>query len=683
MKLATEWRCVGVSAAVRRVMAAGMAVLLALGAAGGLATVSPLRAQEPPPPPIATGDFASRPSFSDAQLSPNGTMLSFLRRRGGEVTFVISALDSKQIVRAFGTDPADQIEWYRWVTDDKVLLSASTAGKFFGDDVRYSRLVLIQIADGSMTKLFGRSDVVEGDNVIHVAEDGSYILVSIQQSIYDYPAVVRYELAPGGKIETVQNSRDGVWNWVADDKGVVRMGTGWQNRRLKIFYRPDAASDLKLIARLKEGDAADRYWDALQIINGSNEGYVLSEAENGRVGLRKFNFATREVVETVYENSDWDIDSVTLRDGKPFAAYFTADRDEVHWFDPATRVQHAALRKALGNGEVWVVSRAKDGSRMLVWTGSEADPGVLYLYEPTAKRLEEIAQYRPAIDFRTLAQTAPVNYTARDGTAIRAYLTLPRGRAAKGLPMVILPHGGPYGVRDKLQYNDEVQLLANRGYAVLQPNFRGSGGYGEAFFELGTGQMGRAMQNDLDDAMDWAVGEGIADPSRVCVVGSSYGGYAAMWAVLRNPERYKCAASWAGVTDLDRQLKYDRQSFSRNGFKRWRDRVRGEGASDVKDVSPYMFAETLNRPLLLAHGTKDIVVPYSQYTLFEKAARAAPVRPTTLVIKDEGHSFTKSENEQQWYDALERFLTEHNPADPVAPAGASAAGAATSVLAGE
>jgi dipeptidyl aminopeptidase/acylaminoacyl peptidase len=226
-------------------------------------------------------------------------------------------------------------------------------------------------------------------------------------------------------------------------------------------------------------------------------------------------------------------------------------------------------------------------------------------------------------------------------------------------------------VRDKLQYNDEVQLLANRGYAVLQPNFRGSGGYGEAFEEKGNGQIGRGMQDDIDDAMDWAVEQGIADAGRVCVVGGSYGGYAAIWSVIRNPERYRCAASWAGVTDWDRMLRYDRKFFSRGKYYReWSRTVRGEDVKNLKDVSPYRAAEQLNRPLLLAHGTKDNVVPFKQYTQFEKASRKAPVKPTTLVIKDEGHSFSKPENEKAWYDALEGFLMKHNPPDAAVAVGA-------------
>jgi dipeptidyl aminopeptidase/acylaminoacyl peptidase len=672
---------------VQRIFRKGLALVAGLMLASSIGAAAQDAAQVPeaaaaartpinlPPPQIAIKDFAGRSAFWDGKLSPDGSKFSYLRRKDGNTQFIIAEVSTRKLVHAFGTDPSDQFEWYNWVSDDKLLFSVSTAGTFMGEDVRYTRLILVDVTTGVMSPLFGRTNVVEGDNVIHYAEDGSYILVSIQKTIYDYPSVMRHELVPDGKVTTVQQPRDGVWNWTADNNGVVRMGAGWLDGRLKVYYRSDATGELKLVARVKEGEkTSDKYWDAVQILGGSDEGYVLSEGETGRVGLRRYNFATREMLETIYEHPEWDIDSVGLKDGQPYAAYYTADRDEVHYFDPAVRKQHAALRKALGDVEVWVPSRAKDGSRMLVYAGNEADPGVLYMYEPAGKILKEIAQYRPTLDFQALASPKPMQYTARDGAVIRGYLTLPRGREGKGLPLIIMPHGGPYGIRDKLTYNDEVQLLANRGYAVLQPNFRGSGGYGEAFFELGTGQIGRKMQDDLDDAMDWAVKEGIADPARVCVVGGSYGGYAAMWAVLRNPERYRCAASWAGVTDLEKQLRYDSQSFSRGGYKRWRDRVRGQGVAEVKTVSPMGHAAKLNRPLLLAHGTKDIVVPFSQYNMFEKATREAPMRPQTLVIKDEGHSFSTSENEQQWYEALTGFLAKHNPPDP-APVTVAAASA--------
>lgn len=654
-------------------LALGVGLTLGMVPAAAQEVVAPAPAQaaapETRPPLVPASRFARRPAFWDTKLSPDGAMFSFMRHSNGEQQFVITDALTGKLIRAFAADPKDELEWYRWVTNDKLLLGVSTPGYFQNEEVRYTRLVLVEVASGVMSRLFERSDVVEGDNVIHVAEDGSHILVSIQQTIYDYPSVMRHELKPKGKVSKVQDPRDGVWNWVTDDEGVVRMGTGWFENRLKIYYRAGAGQNLELVARLKEEESADRYFDALQIINGSDEGYVLSEGENGRVGLRRFNFATRSVIETVYEHPQWDIDSVTLKDGKPYAAFYTADRDEVHWFDPAIQKRDRALRKALGNGEVWIVSRAEDESRMLVYAGQENDPGILYLYDPAAKILREISQFRPELDTRNLASPRPMQYTARDGTLIRGYLTLPKGREAKGLPLIVMPHGGPFGVRDKLEYNDEVQLLANRGYAVLQPNYRGSGGYGDAFFELGTGQIGRKMQDDIDDAMDWAVKEGIADPARVCVVGGSYGGYAALWAALRNPERYRCAASWAGVTDWNKMLRYDRRYLTARVNKAWSARVRGDKTADLDAVSPYRLAGQLSRPVLLAHGTEDQRVPLSQYNIFEKAARAAPVPPQTLVIKGEGHSFTTPENAQAWFEALEGFLAKHNPADPVTVAG--------------
>ncbi|MFM7402863.1 MAG: alpha/beta hydrolase family protein [Erythrobacter sp.] len=583
------------------------------------------------PPSIPASQFAARPAFWDAKLSPNGVMMAFMRYKDGNPIFVISDTVSGKLAGAVALEPSDDFEWYRWVGDGKLLLSVSTPGDFFGDEVRYTRLFLFEVSTGALTRLFSRSTVVENDNVIHVAKDGSYILVAIQQTPYDYPAVQRHDLAPNGKITTVQQPREGVWNWDADDQGVVRMGTGFVDGKLKVYYRATAGGPLALVARLQDDDR-EGLWDTLQIVNGSDEGYVLSEGENGRVALRRFNFAKREVIETVYEHPDLDVESAVLREGKPFAAFYTSDRDEVHWFDPEMARHDRGLRKALGAGEVWMVSRSENNARMLVYAGGESDPGVLYLYDPAAKLLREVSQYRPGLDYRSLAKPKPVRYTARDGTPIRGYLTLPRGREAKALPLIVMPHGGPFGVRDKLEYNDEVQLLANRGYAVLQPNYRGSGGYGNAFFALGNGQIGRKMQDDLDDAMDWAVAEGIADPKRVCVVGGSYGGYAALWAVLRNPERYRCAASWAGVTDWTKLLKYDRGYLSKRVNKVWSAKVRGDGTADLDTVSPYRAAEQLSRPVLLAHGTKDQRVPMSQYNVFEKAARTAPIPPQTLVI---------------------------------------------------
>ena len=624
----------------------------------------PASGAEVPPPLIPTSSFAESSLFSNAQLSPAGDRIAATVTAGGYPSIILADPVTRTALSRYRLEDNLDIEWFRWAGNNRILLSVSVAGAFDGEEVRYTRLFVIDLETGE-TRFIGRKDpIVDGDDVIHLAEDGSYALVSMQRSIYDYPSVYKFELQEGGSVREVQSQRDGVWEWSADSDGVVRIGWGWMNGRLRIFYRSSADNDLDLVGKFREGDDAARYWTVSYIKAGSDIGYVLEENAAGRLALKSYDFLNRKSLETIYENADWDVEEATIgKDGLPRYVEYTDDREQIVWLDQQGKRTQAMLEKALNVDVVRIISTARDESRMLVWAGAANDPGALYVFTPGEKKLDQFAEMRKSVPFMLLAKPKPFTYEARDGVKIRAYLTLPRGREAENLPLIILPHGGPYGVRDELRYDDEVQFLANRGYAVLQPNYRGSDGYGDDFSELGRGQIGRKMQDDLDDAMDWAVAQGMADKDRVCVVGGSYGGYAALWAVLRNPERYRCAASWAGVTDFKSQLRYDRSFFSGRGARKWRERVQGEEEFDLDLVSPAKNAKTLNRPVLLAHGDEDSRVPFSQYKKMRDATKNAPMPPELLVIEGEGHSFSSAENEQKWYDALEAFLARHNPAD--------------------
>ncbi len=300
---------------------------------------------------------------------------------------------------------------------------------------------------------------------------------------------------------------------------------------------------------------------------------------------------------------------------------------------------------------------------MIIFSISSTDPGSYYLFKPDERKLDRIGGINDPIDPEKMAEPKYVEYYARDGLKIKAYLTLPRGKAERDLPLVILPHGGPYDIRDTWDYNAEVQFLANRGYAVFRPNFRGSGGYGEDFYSKGEGQIGRAIQDDLDDGMDWLVKQGVVDASRVCLVGSSYGGYAAMWGVIRNPERYRCAASFAGVTDLAKQIKYDNKFLRSRYAREWKKTVQGEDDFDLDTVSPAHNIAKLKRPLLVAHGKDDSNVPFSQFKHIESSAKKNNILIEQKVYQDEGHGFSDRKNEADWYTRLETFLRQHNPPD--------------------
>ncbi len=646
------------------------------GAVALLLLSGPLTAQTVPPPApaeqtrpaqIPTKAFASSSGISDMMLSPDGNRIAVRATFEGKVSLAILDAANAAALQKLPVPAKTELEWFRWAGNDKMLMSISTTVPWFDDEAKLTRLYWFDIASGRINIIARKEQGLLGDDLLYTDPAGQYVLLAIQRTIYDYPSVWQFPLVAdsGKQARQIQPQKPGVWDWYADDQGNVRVGFEvMPSRKLRIWYRSKPADELKMVAKLDENSSEDDYIDVLQIFSASDEGYVLKKDDSGHVALRKFNYATRQVGETVYAAPGWDVTDVDIdRAGKVTAAYYTDDRDKVVWFEPRMKAIQTRLERALKGSDVWVFSRAKDDSRMLVWAGHEDDPGGTYIYTAAKATLDPLVVSVPEVDRALLATPRPISYTARDKTTIHGYLTLPRGRTPKGLPLVIMPHGGPYWVRDKLEYDSEVQLLANRGYAVLQPNFRGSEGYGEKFDELGRGQIGRAMQDDLDDAMDWAVAQGIADPKRVCLVGASYGGYAALWGVIRNPERYRCAASFAGVTDWKRQLKYSSSFLAPKGKSKWRSRVVGDDNKfDLDLVSPLVQAARLTRPVLLTHGDADTTVPYKQFRLFRDAtAKTGLVESVTFA--EEAHGFDKPENETLWYDRLEAFLKKHNPPD--------------------
>jgi dipeptidyl aminopeptidase/acylaminoacyl peptidase len=611
---------------------------------------------------IPTADFARDPLVSGPQLSPDGKrLLGQFQLNGRKVIGIHSFLGEKRIM--IGLPTKQDLRWYRWAGNSRILVSIARTVPWFGDEAVMTRLISIDVATKAMTVLGSKTEGLEGDDLLYVDPKGEWALLSFQKTIYDYPSVSRVELATN-KIREVVAARDDVWEWYADSDGVVRAGIGFREISWSTIYRTGEAERFRKIgtARYDDEDAA---YDIIRFVRGSDEGFVLSNKETGRFALYKFNFATKLIGERVFASDTNDItDFDTTEDGKNIRSVsYTDDRDRIIWFDTALKTHQANLDAALKNNANWIVSTNRDKSAMLVWTGSASNPGSYYIFRPAEGVMNRVAKINETLAPSELAPTRYIKYKARDGLEISGYLTLPVGRDPKNLPLVILPHGGPYGVRDKLAYDPEVQFLANRGYVVLQPNYRGSDGYGKIYYEKGEGQWGRAMQDDLDDGMDWLAKDGIVDPKRVCIVGSSYGGYAALWGATRNPERYRCAASWAGVSDVKRQLRYQLDfGISRRYRKNWRATVQGEDKFDLRTVSPLFAADQLKVPVLVMHGDADQTVPYKQSKLYADALAKAGKAHEFYTINDEGHSFSSRVNLKEWLDRIDAFLAKHNPA---------------------
>ncbi len=622
------------------------------------------------PPLIPSAAFVDPGYIRHPIISPDGLNLVFRESIGKETYVGIKPVDSSEIKR-IGLPEKHTLNWYRWAGDDQLLISVTGVGQLYGEEIPVSGLFAYNLKTRTMLRLGTKAQVIEGDNILYVDPAGEYVLMSLQRSIYDYPSVYKIGIADSAYTEIVKPQSD-IWEWIADDQGVVRMGLAYSRYATKIYYRRSNDADFKLISKIKENakdeEKEESLIDITRIVSGKDEGYVLSNKETGRFALYKFNYLTREIGELIFAHPENDVTDFTLTDdGSAIESLqYTDSRDRIMWFDPLYKKRQASLEAALPGQEAWMQSRSRDGSKMVVFTTSPTDPGSYAIYEPKARKLDRFAAVNEMLDPALLAKTEYARYPARDGLSIPSYLTLPVGRVAKNLPLIILPHGGPYGVRDTLDYSTEVQFLANRGYAVLQPNFRGSDSYGEEYYKKGEGQIGRSMQDDLDDGMDWLAKDGIIDPARVCVVGASYGGYAAMWSVIRNPERYRCAASFAGVTDFKSQLKYDGKSLKSRYARAWRDKVQGEEDFDLDTVSPAKNAAKLTRPLLITHGDEDSNVPYSQFKKMMDALKKAKKSVDSHTYEGEGHGFDDSANQKDWLDRLEAFLAKHNPADTAA-----------------
>jgi len=302
---------------------------------------------------------------------------------------------------------------------------------------------------------------------------------------------------------------------------------------------------------------------------------------------------------------------------------------------------------------------SKDESKMLVYTNSDRYFGGYYLYDTKSDKFEKLADFKPWLKEENMAEMKPIRYQTRDGLTIQGYLTLPKGVKAKNLPVVINPHGGPW-YRDSWGFNPEVQFLANRGYAVLQMNFRGSTGYGRQFWESSFKQWGRTMQNDITDGVKWLISQGIADATRVAIYGDSYGGYATLAGITLTPELYACAVDYVGVANMFTFMQTIppyweplRQMFYE---------MVGDPVKDslmLAEVSPAFHVDRIRCPLFVAQGANDPRVNINESNQIVESLKKMGVTVEYMVKDNEGHGFYNQENQFDFYRAMEKFLATH------------------------
>jgi dienelactone hydrolase len=549
------------------------------------------------------------------------------------------------------------------VNDGWLVIRVGNASNFEGEDFYVTRIAGVS-ADGKTIKPIAFKEGGQSADAIWAAHDGSpRILMARQKSIYvgeDFWPVVEEVDVSTGRLHSVVKGQPDVMRWFADASGAVRMGIGYndENRTSRVLYRPDGKGAFRTVDRA-DSRRDERLTVPFLMTSDKTRSMTLS-APDGFDALHELDLTTLTVGKRVFGVDGYDIDSVVMTpDGSAVAGVsYTSDRSRMNWMDPALAEIQALLDKAVGDRVASIASMSRDQKQLLVQVGDASQPGSIYYFDAArGGAMHLFAHLNEAIKSARLGPVSTFRYKARDGLSIEAILTLPKGKDLKNLPLVLMPHGGPEA-RDTASYDWWAQFLADRGYAVVQPNYRGSTGYGGKFLDAGDGEWGLKMQDDLNDAVADLAAKGTIDPKRVCIVGASYGGYAALRAAQRDGAKFRCAVSYAGVSDLNGMIRYDGRFLNANASRAgWR-----KSAPDLKAVSPLNHPEDFSTPILIMHGKKDLRVPVSQSRRMVDRLKAAG-KPVDYVEQPEGdHHFTREADRIQFLQEVERFLAKHNPA---------------------
>lgn len=446
---------------------------------------------------------------------------------------------------------------------------------------------------------------------------------------------------------------------IVDRNDHVRFAVGFdENAVLRASWRPQADGPWQSFALpgfLEDSVVPLRF-------TADHQAVLFSAVpEDGSVsGLFRIELESQEIQE-LYSHPEFDIDRLVpdLLDQKAVGVRVYTDRPEVHWLepeDPSARLL-AKLERAFPGQAVRITSTTSDGRLAIVFVHSDVNPGDYYLFDTQAGKATYVKATRDWVDPDLARPKESIRFAARDGLVLHGYLTQPDAGSGPH-PLVVLPHGGPHGVRDRWEFDWEAQLLANRGYAVLQVNFRGSEGYGRRFQESGFGEWGARMQDDLTDATRWAVEEGIAVEDRICIFGSSYGGYAALMGAVREPGLYRCVVGHAGVYDLELMHSTGDIRYTRLG-QSYLGEVLGNDRSLMRARSPAHNAERIEAPVLLVHGTDDSRVDYKHAGQMRRALEKHGKPYEWIPLRGEGHGITDEASRAEVYTSILAFLDRH------------------------
>ena len=601
---------------------------------------------------IPLEDFFKNPEKSSYQISPNGEYYSYMAPYENRMNIFIQKRGDEEAVQ-LTSDTDRDIAGYFWPNNSQILYVKDDGGnenyKLFGVNI-----------DGTEPVCYTDFDDVRTQIIDDLPEIPNEVIIGMNKrnpQVFD-PYRLNIET---GDMEMLAENPGNIQAWMFDHEGKLRIALAIVDGvNTSLMYRDSEQDEWKdvLTTSFKETMSPAFFtFDNKNVI-------AVSNLERDKMAVVEFDIANGKEVKVLYENEDYDVSDVFYSRKRKVitSASYTSWKRERHFFDKETEKLLKRIEKDLGEYEIGLTANNKEETVFIVRTYSDRSLGAYYIYDMNTDKLEKITDVSPWIDEKEMAQVTPVQYTSRDGLTIHGYLTLPKGltmKNAKNLPVVINPHGGPW-YRDEWGFNPEIQFLANRGYAVLQMNFRGSTGYGKEFWEASFKKWGREMQDDITDGTNWLIDQGIADPERIAIYGGSYGGYATLMGLVKEPELYAAGVDYVGVSNMFTFMETIPPYWEplRDMFYEMVGNPQADSLM-LREVSPVFHVDKIKAPLFIAQGANDPRVNKDESDQVVEAMKARNIDVEYLVKDNEGHGFRNEENRFEFYRSMEEFLSKH------------------------
>jgi len=610
-----------------------------------LAACSP---KEKMPRTIPMKDFFRNPEIMAFQLSPDGQYLAFLKPWQTRLNVHVQKIGESEGRRITSATERD-IPGYFWSSNSRIVYVQDKGG-----DENF-RLYAVNI-DGSGEKDLTPFEKVRVQLIDDLKDDDEHVLAAINKRDPRFFDAYRINVLTG-EMEMIALNPGNIVGWETDHEGKLRVATTYDGVNTSLLYRDTEKDDFQVLltTSFKETLAP------LFFTYDNRNLYVASNIGRDKAAIYVYDVKEKKHTTLLYENPDVDVENLLRSDKRKTVtgvAYYT-DKRRYHFLDEERAKLQQDIEARLPRDEVAIAGMSRDETKALVYAGSDRTLGAYYFYDRATSDFRKLADVGPWLVEAELAEMKPITYTSRDGLTIHGYLTLPQGLKPKKLPVVVNPHGGPWA-RDVWGYNPEVQFLANRGYAVLQVNFRTSTGYGRQFWEAGFKQWGLKIQDDITDGVKWLIDQGIADPKRIGIYGGSFGGYATLAGLAFTPDLYACGVDYVGVSNLFTFIKTVpaywepmRQMF----YEMMGDPEKDKELYDK--VSPVFHADNINVPVLVAQGANDPRVNKAESDQIVEALKKRGIEVVYMVKDNEGHGFQNEENRFDFYRAMEEFLGKH------------------------